>query len=160
MAGKTKNHMWLDTSGMKRWIEELDKVSDDLEDIVERALEEVAQTIQSDVKEGMQKAHLPKRGKYATGQTESTILENPKVKWEGGVARIAVGFDQMKPGASVFLITGVKGDGGVTGDPRMEPNPVLKKIFRQKKYMDARQKELIIFLQDELEQLTGELIVG
>lgn len=161
MAGKTKNRMWLDTSGMAEWIERLDKVSDDLEGIVETAITEVAETIQADVEKAMEDVNLPNLGRYATGETKRTIIERPKVVWDGGKVTVNIGFDQTVPGASVYLITGVRGknaDGTpLVGRPRMEPNIKLVRIFRQKTYMKKRTEELEIFLKDEWEYITGEV---
>lgn len=165
---KTKNYMWLDTSGMARWIEELDKASDNIEEIVEEALTRTAEKIQADVMEAMQDRHLPAKGKYATGETKGKVLKNQRVEWDGGKARIRVGFGKDESEVSHYLISGVwghskdgKGNGPidpVTGKKkaRMKPDKKLQEIFLKKNYMRERTKEMIKFFQDKLKELTGK----
>lgn len=143
-----KNRMWLDTSGMERWIEDLDKAGADVKGIAEQALTETAQKIQSDVSEAMQNENLPAKGDYASGQTKRAVLSEVKVKWEGGKATVNVGFDRTVPNAGTYLITGT---------PKMKPDRRLNQIFRQKRYMSERTKEIAQFFQDELEQRTGKV---
>lgn len=148
MAKNTKNRMWLDTSGMERWIESLDKAGADIKEIADQALMETAERIQADTLEAMQDSSLPAKGRYATGRTKGLILSGVKVEWEGGKATVNVGFDQTRPGAGLYLITGT---------PKMKPDRRLNQIYRQKKYMNERTKEIALFFQDELEQITGEV---
>lgn len=148
MAKNTKNRMWLDTSGMEGWIEALDKAGADVKEIADQALMETAEKIQADTLDAMQAGSLPAKGRYATGRTKNLVLSGVKVKWEGGKAAVNVGFDQTKPGAGIYLITGT---------PKMKPDRKLNQIFRQKKYMSERTKEITQFFQDELEQITGEV---
>lgn len=143
-----KNRMWLDTSGMESWIEELDKAGADIKGIAEEALNETARKIQSDVSEAMQGANLPAKGKYASGRTKKAVVSEAKVKWEGGKATVNIGFDRTIPNAGIYLITGT---------PKMKPDRKLNQIFRQKRYMGERTKEIAQFFQDELEQRTGKV---
>ncbi|MCM1218128.1 MAG: hypothetical protein NC548_26885 [Lachnospiraceae bacterium] len=148
MASSTKNRMWLDTSGMEEWIESLDKMGADVKKIADRALTETAEKIQADTEAAMQDGFLPAKGKYATGRTKRLVLSDVHVKWEGGKATVNVGFDQTKPGADIYLITGT---------PKMKPDRKLNQIFRQKKYMSERTKEIAQFFKDELEQISGDV---
>lgn len=148
-----KNSMWLDTSGFADLLEDLDRMGADIKSITEQALVKTAEKIQEDVDKAMQDRYLPKKGKYATGRTKKTILKNQKVTWEGDVARIPVGFDETKPGASFFLINGVWHSDGTS---KMKPNWELDRIFRKGKYMSARKKEMAQFFQEELHRRTGK----
>lgn len=165
---KTKNYMWLDTSGMKMWIEKLDRASDNLEEIVETALTKTAEKIQEDITEAMQDRYLPAKGKYATGETKRTILKNQRVEWDGNTARIRVGFDETSE-ASKYLISGVWGhkEGDDDRGPvdakgkkiaRMKPDKKLQDIFWKKRYMQKRTKEMEIFFQNELARLMREAL--
>lgn len=148
----TKNHMWLDASGLDGLLEDLEKAGADVKEITERALKKTADRIQEDVEEAMEKKHLPKKGKYSTGRTKRTALHNQRVEWEGDVARIPVGFDGTKPGASLYLIGGVHNP---DGSSRMSPNAKLNRIFRKGRYMNERKKEMAQFFKDELERRAG-----
>ena len=148
----TKNHMWLDASGLDGLLEDLEKAGADVKEIAELALKKTADRIQEDVEEAMEKKHLPKKGKYSTGRTKRTALHNQRVEWEGDVARIPVGFDGTKPGASLYLIGGVHNP---DGSSRMSPNAKLNRIFRKGRYMNERKKEMAQFFKDELERRAG-----
>lgn len=148
----TKNHMWLDASGLDGLLEDLEKAGADVKEITERALVKTADRIQKDVEKAMDKKHLPAKGKYSTGRTKRTILNNQRVEWDGDVARIPVGFDETKPGASFFLINGVWNRDGTS---RMKPNWELDRIFRKGRYMSERKKEMAQFFKDELGRITG-----
>ena len=88
---------------------------------------------------------MPAGGKYSHGKTKESIVTDTTVTWSGGVGSVPIGFDFSKPGAGGYLITGT---------PRMRPNPELNKIYKQKKYMNAIQKEMgekfLDFIADEM----------
>lgn len=153
MGKITKNSMWLDTSGFADLLEDLDRMGADVKDITERALVKTAEKIQEDVTEAMQDRYLPAKGRYATGRTKSTILKNQQVTWDGYTARIPVGFDETKPGASLFLINGLW---HMDGTSKMKPNWKLNQMFRKGRYMSARKKEMAQFFQQELDRRTGK----
>ena len=89
----------------------------------------------------MAPSYLPAGGKYSTGKTEATIVDNPQVEWSGSRASIEVGFDFGKPGAGGFLITGT---------PKMKPDKELNRMYKGKKYMKQ--------IQDQMSEVVSEAI--
>ena len=128
----------LDTSGFEELINRYKKLGGDIKPITEKAPEKVGNKITEDTIEGVQKKNLPQKGKYSKGNTETSIVRNPKTTWSGETASISVGFDYSKPGAGGFLITGT---------PRMRPAPLLNAIYKRKAYMRHIQEEMIEVVQ-------------
>lgn len=129
-----------------RYAEEIDKLNGDLKKIMTDALEQAAETIETDTIEAVAKANLPATGKYSKGKTEQSIIRGSRVEWSGSVAELPVGFDKSKPGAGGFLITGT---------PRMRPDYALEKIYVQKRYVNQIQKDITEVLEDEVKRLKG-----
>lgn len=125
---------------------ELDGLGGDLKPVITDALEQAAETVEEDTKEAMAKANLPAGGKYSTGETEKAIVENAKVEWSGTIAEIGIGFDFGKPGAAGYLITGT---------PRMKPNYELRKIYKQRKYLNAIQRDMTDIVMDAIRDKMG-----
>ena len=141
-----KNLLKLDVSGFEEYIQKLEKLEADVKPIVEDALNQAGETITDDTFDGVSKSNLPRGGEYSTGETERSIIKNPRVKWSGTTAEIGVGFDFNKPGAGGYLITGT---------PRMAPDKALNKIYKSKKYMKDVQKDMIDIFQDEISRRMG-----
>lgn len=135
-----------DTKGLEDMIEKLDKAEKDTEKIVEKALQEAADTITKDTLEAVQKPNLPAGGIYSGGETEASILKNQKVEWNGIAAEVSVGFDYSKNGAGGFLIT---------GSPRRPPAAKLNMIYTGKGYMSRIKKKMIETCNKELEKKLG-----
>ena len=125
---------------------ELDGLGGKLKPVVTSALEEAADTVESDTKKAMVNSNLPAGGKYSQGDTEKAIVENARVKWSGTTAGIGIGFDFEKPGAAGFLITGT---------PRMKPDTELQKIYKRKKYMKAIQQDMANVVMNEIDKKIG-----
>jgi hypothetical protein len=136
-----RNTLKLDLKGFDELIYKLDKLGGDVKKITEDALDRAGETIGRDTVDAVQKSNLPAGGKYSKGDTEGSIVKNPKTEWEGMIASIGVGFDYSKPGAGGFLITGT---------PRMAPDNALKKIYKQKRYMSEIQKDMREIFNDEI----------
>ncbi len=141
-----KNLLKLDTRGFDEYIAKLEDLNAAVPKIVEDALNQAGETIAYDTMDAVAEPNLPRGGKYSTGDTKSSILMNPQVKWAGPVAEIGVGFDFAKPGAGGYLITGT---------PRMAPNRELNVIYKQKKYMKGIKKDMTDVFQSEIESRMG-----
>lgn len=136
--------MKLDTSGFTEILSRIDRLGGDVNRIVEKELKEAGDKINRDTLEAMSPGNLPAHGRYSTGATRDSVITDAQVTWDGSKAFVPIGFDFSKPGAGGFLITGT---------PRMRPNPVLNKMFRQKKYMAEIQKEMQEAAWDEVLRL-------
>lgn len=125
-------------------IEKIDRLNGDLQKIITDAFEQAGETIADDTHDAVQKANLPAHGEYSQGDTEATIIDDPKMVWSGTLGEMAVGFDKTKPGAGGFLITGT---------PKMKPDTALQRIYKQAKYANQIKKDINEVLQDEIERL-------
>ena len=134
----------LDTSGFAEILNRIDRLGGDVNRIVEKELKEAGDKINRDTAEAMSPGNLPAHGRYSTGATRESVITDAQVTWDGSKAFVPIGFDFSKPGAGGFLISGT---------PRMRPNPVLNKMFRQKKYMAEIQKEMQEAAWDEVLRL-------
>jgi hypothetical protein len=109
MAKKNKK-FGIEFSGFEELAADYDKLGGDLKKIVEKCLEVAPKTINPEIKKDMERHRR-------SGRTERSIVENPKVEWQGNIARIPVGFDISKGGLpSIFLMYGT---------PRMKPDRKL-----------------------------------
>lgn len=133
----------LDTSGFEELINRYKKLGGDTKQIVEKALDKVGDEITQDTQTAVSKKNLPQKGKYSKGNTEKSIVKNPRTTWSGEIASIQVGFDYSKPGAGGFLITGT---------PRMQPDRELHKMYKQKAYMRHIQEDMIEVVQAEIKE--------
>lgn len=121
---------------------ELDDLGADLKEIFTDVMEQVGETVGEDTKEAVKKAYLPAKGEFSRGDTEKSIVMDPKVEWSGNLGEIGLGFDKTKPGAGGFLITGT---------PKMQPDHELVKIFSQKKYERKMTETIMDHLQAEID---------
>lgn len=138
-----RNTLKLDLRGFDELIEKLDKLEGDVKHTVESALEQAGETIEWETVDAVQKSNLPADGKYSNGDTEKSIVRNPKAEWEGMSASINVGFDYGKPGAGGYLITGT---------PRMN---ALRKIYKSKKFMKEIQESMKEVVAEEIKAKMG-----
>lgn len=136
----------IDFSNFADYAEKLDKLGADLQKVIGDAMEQAAETVQDDVIDAMAKGNLPAGGKYSQGDTEATIIHDPKVVWHGSLGEIDLGFDKTKPGAGGFLITGT---------PKMRPNYKLEDIFSRKKYLKKIMDQITEELQDAIDERMG-----
>ena len=137
-----KSAISIDYGVFEDFAEKLEKLGADLKEVFTDVMEQEGETVAEDTKEAVQKAYLPAKGAYSTGETEKAIVSSPKVEWSGYVGEMGLGFDKSKPGAGGFLITGT---------PRMAPDHELEKIYGQKKYERKMTKDMADYLQAEIE---------
>ena len=136
----------LDMKNIEQLILKLDELEGDVKSAVEDALIQAAETITEDTIDAVHKSNLPAGGKYSDGDTEDSIVKNPKVIWEGTKASVAIGFDYDKPGAGGYLITGT---------PRMKPDYELQKIYTGKRYMTNIRNDMEAVMQDYINEKMG-----
>ena len=143
---RRKNYIDIDFSNFADFAEKLDKLGGDLQKIFGDAMEQAAETVQDDTRDAVGSGNLPAGGNYSTGDTEASIIQDPRVKWSGSIGEIGLGFDKTVPGAGGFLITGT---------PFMRPDYKLQDIYSGKKYTRTIVKQIIEELQDALDDLGG-----
>lgn len=140
---RRKNFIAIEGSAFADYAEKLDKLGADLKQIFDESLTKAGEKVQEDVRGAVSASNLPARGKYSTGDTESSVLD-PEVIWSGSVGELPLGFDKTKPGAGGFLITGT---------PKMAPDYALAKIFTQKSYERNIKKEIEADLQKAIDSI-------
>lgn len=132
----SRNQFTIDTSGMETLLMKLQRMEHAAaRGTVEDVLRPLAEKINADTRSALAHQNLPAHGKYSKkpSKTEASIETDTSVRWEGMKAWIPVGFDFNKPGAGGYLISGT---------PRMAPDRELRRMYRQKTYMNGIQKEL------------------
>ena len=112
------NKVTLSFSGFDEMYEQLDKLNADLHTITEDALKVSHDVVTRKIKKSMQEGNLPAKGKYSTGATEKSIIDEPAIEWSGTVASIDIGFD--------FEISGLTSVMLMYGTPKMKPVKGLK----------------------------------
>lgn len=131
-----KNQFRIDTSGMESLLMKLQRMEHaTARETADAVLQPLAEKINADTRSALAPQFLPAHGKYSKNpsKTEASIETDTSVRWEGMTAWIPVGFDFNKPGAGGYLISGT---------PRMAPDRELRRMYRQKAYMNGIQKEL------------------
>lgn len=131
-----KNQFRIDTSGMESLLMKLQRMEHaTARETVDAVLQPLAEKINADTRNALAPQFLPAHGKYSKNpsKTAASIETDTSVRWEGMTAWIPVGFDFNKPGAGGYLISGT---------PRMAPDRELRRMYRQKAYMNGIQKEL------------------
>lgn len=131
-----RNTLRLDTSGFENILKQLDKI-DDVQRAVDDSLTVVGKKIETDTINALSAADLPAHGVYSSGDTRRAVVTDGRVRWDGQVAWIPVGFDFSKSGAGGYLISGT---------PRMRPDKALNRMYKGKKYM----KQIQDILADEV----------
>lgn len=135
MAKATRNTLKLDTKGFTEMLRKLDSLGGDTRMAVDRMLTTASKRIAEDTEKALDPQYLPAKGHYSSKEhyTEKSIIRDAQVRWQGLTAFVPVGFDFSKPGAGGYLITGT---------PKMKPDIMLNKMYKQKKYMKQIQEEL------------------
>ena len=132
--------------GIDRYIEQLQDLNADLKTIVGDALEQAADDPTADTIEAMKPQYMPAGGKYSDGDTEKTIIKNPKTEWKANIGEIGIGFDKEKIGVGDLLISGT---------PRMSPNTKLESIYARKKTVKEFHATVAEALENAFEDLGG-----
>ena len=132
--------------GVEELLKRLEAAGKDARRITEDVMEETGRTISQDTYKALQSQNLPARGTHSTGKTMQSVLQDQKTSWDVDTAWIPIGFNFSLPGAGGFLISGT---------PRMAPDPALRKMYKQKGYMNKLQKKLMEELWKELNNDLG-----
>lgn len=95
-----KVKLGLEFTGFEEMMERIEKSEGDVKSAVEESLQAAGEIIAD-------KLHVDMKKHRRSGKTEESILDDSKVKWEGTMASISVGFDIKNGGLpSVFLMYG------------------------------------------------------
>ena len=136
----------IDFSAFAEYAEKLDELGADMPKAMAKAMESAADTIQADTRSAMASANLPAKGKYSQGDTEQSIISDPKALLRGSYLTIDFGFDKTKPGAGGFLITGT---------PKMRPDYKLEDIYGRRKYLSKIMTQIRKDLQKAVDEAMG-----
>ena len=131
-----RNTLKLDTSGFADVLSDLEKMGGDAHKEVDKVLGEAARKIHDDTMAAIAKPNLPRQGKYSSGETANSVVNDTTVQWDGDVGWVYAGFDFSKPGAGGYLI---KGRSTPTKMARVQR---LYEIYEGKKYMNDLQKKM------------------
>lgn len=143
---KRKSMLSIDFSNFSAYAEKLDRLGADLKEVIGDAMEEAGDKVQQDTLAALDPSNLPHGGIYSSGETEASVIRDPKVKWSGSVGTLDLGFDKTKPGAGGWLITGT---------PKMRPDMALQRIYGEKKYEKDINKQIRDQLQREIDRRMG-----
>ena len=141
-----KNQFSIDTSGMESLLMKLERLEHAAaRETVESVLQPLAEKINADTRNAIQPQFLPAKGKYSQSpsKTAASIETDTSVRWDGLKAWIPVGFDFSKPGAGGYLISGT---------PKMAPDRTLRRMFRQKAYMNGIKQEVLDGLMEKINE--------
>lgn len=142
------NQFTLDLSGFESILTKLARLEHEAsKETVQVAVSKVAEKINADTHAAMSPGFLPAKGKYSKGTTEASIISDTTVRWEGFTSWVPIGFDFSKPGAGGYLITGT---------PKMAPDRELRRMYKQKTYMN----EIYKMLWTELDNRITEIMEG
>lgn len=144
-----KNKLQLDFTGFSEYVKELEGLGANVRDTVDNALTIIGRKVGHDTRAAVQNQNLPAHGKFSTGETAKTVVEDPKVVWSGTMASIGVGFDFGQKGAGGYLIGGYYQN--YHGTPRhMEPDRKLNEMYKQKRYKRELEDMLLQSVNKEL----------
>ena len=146
-ALRRKKAIEIDFGVFEARAEQLEGIGADLKECFSEVMEEEGQRVAEDTVKAVAHAYLPAKGNYSTGETQKSIIMQPKVEWSGSEGTIGLGFDKTKPGAGGFLITGT---------PKMQPDYALEKIYGQKKYERDMRKHIMEGLQKQIHKRLGQ----
>lgn len=128
-----KKKFRLEFTGLEEYMERLDKLGGNLQDVTERALEATHAHVTPKVENAFSKHNV----KY-THNTMKSLRKDKKISWSGSVAEISVGFEIAKGGLpSIFLMYGT---------PRISPDKKLYNAFygsKTKKEIAAIQEGIL-----------------
>lgn len=139
----------IDFSAFSDYAEKLDKMGADLKSVFNEAMEEAGKQVANDTKKAVEDANLPAKGQFVSKDrnTENSIIENPKVRWQGSLGELPLGFDKTVQGHGGFLITGT---------PKMQPDIALERIYARKAYETKIKKLIEKKLQERIKEMEGK----
>lgn len=118
----------IEFKGWEELIADYDKLGGEVKKIVEECLEVAPEMINPNLKRDMVK-HKRTKDTEKSKDTVKSIVESPKVEWEGNIGKIPVGFNLKKGGMpSIFLMYGTarhapRNQYGGAKNPEAKQNP-------------------------------------
>lgn len=98
---KSKKTFGVQFNGFVEMAQELEKLSGNLQDVIAESLEVIPKIVNPKLKKAIDKHD------GGSGRTAKSLVEKPKVEWDGLKASISIGFDIDEGGlASIFLMYG------------------------------------------------------
>lgn len=130
---KSKKAFGVQFDGFTELAQELEKLSGNLQDAIEESLEVIPKIVNPKLKSAIGKRD------GGSGRTADSLVEKPKVEWDGLKASISVGFDIDNGGlASIFLMYGTAkhAPSNQYGKPK-KTNPKMSFTEQDKELYDA-----------------------
>ena len=122
----------IEFDGFDEALKRFEEMEKDLKPVVEKALEKTHRIMTPGIESAITPHHM-------TGRTEASLHSTPKVKWNGNVGEIDIGFNISKGGLpSIFLMYGT---------PKMRPDMKLWDAFfgsNVKKKVSDAQKRIVM----------------
>ena len=144
-----KASLTIQSGQIKSLLEQYERLGGKIEDVVVREMQKLGNEFSEDTFKAVQKPNLPRGGKFSHGDTEKSVVRNPKVVKSGMEVSIGVGFDFEKEGAGGYLIKGYYQN--YHGTPRvMRPVEQLNKMYATKDY---RRKQQGIMMEDVRQEI-------
>lgn len=133
-----RNRIRLQFDAFQEYAEQLDKLGGDIEAATAEALKQSQKHVAEKLQTAAQESKFPAKGKYSSGDTKSSIIDDAAVTWEGTTASINVGFDFKKSGLTTILL--------MYGTPRMKPVTGLKSaIYGAKTKKEIKEIQAEVF---------------
>ena len=120
----------LDFGGFNDILEQLNKLGEDAQKATDEALTEAFKIITRKATDAVQKPNLPAQGRYSSGNSERSLVRDPKITWSDTVASVDVGFNIKHGGLPTIFM--------MYGTPRYMKNQALYDAF----YGDQTQTEI------------------
>ena len=110
-----KKKFGIEFEGFKEILQQFRELEADIIPVTTKALEETHAYITPKIHEKMKPSNLPAKGKYSTGQSESQIIDEPFVEWDGYVGKVDIGFSLDETLTPIYLIYGTEKMNAVNG---------------------------------------------
>lgn len=132
---KGKNKLAIDSTLFSGLLQKIEEIGGNVDKAVTDALQQAAETVHDDTIQALRSSNLPAGGKYRQepSKTIDSVVNDMHVRKDSDAYWVPIGFDFLKSGAGGYLISGT---------PRMQPVPDLRKMYRTKKYSLELQKDM------------------
>lgn len=132
----------INTTQIAGLLERYERMGGKIEDVVVKELEKLGDEFSEDTFKAVQKPQLPRRGKFSHGDTEKSVVRNPRAEKHGMMVTIGVGFDFEKESAGGYLIKGYYQN--YHGTPRvMQPVKELHSMYATDKYAKKQRNKMM-----------------
>lgn len=110
-----KKKFSLEFEGFEEMLEQFSELGTDVKPIATKALEATHSYITPQLHEKVQASNLPAKGDYSTGQSESQIIDEANIEWQGSISSVDIGFSLDEGITPIFLIHGTPNMAAVKG---------------------------------------------